>query len=93
MRILVTGASGFIGAVACDALRERGHEVSALVRRPGQRAGGHGRGARRPDRRAHDARGARAGRARRRAALRRRDRRPEAIAVKLRAANIGGLRT
>jgi nucleoside-diphosphate-sugar epimerase len=35
MRILVTGASGFIGGVLCPQLRERGHDVSALVRRPG----------------------------------------------------------
>lgn len=35
MRILVTGASGFIGTVVCSQLLERGHEVSALVRRPG----------------------------------------------------------
>jgi nucleoside-diphosphate-sugar epimerase len=35
MRVLVTGASGFIGRVACDELRTRGHEVVALVRRPG----------------------------------------------------------
>jgi nucleoside-diphosphate-sugar epimerase len=35
MRILVTGASGFIGGVLCAQLQERGHEVSALVRRPG----------------------------------------------------------
>jgi nucleoside-diphosphate-sugar epimerase len=35
MRILVTGASGFIGAVLCGQLLERGHEVGALVRRPG----------------------------------------------------------
>jgi nucleoside-diphosphate-sugar epimerase len=35
MRILVTGASGFIGAVLCSQLLERGHEVGALVRRPG----------------------------------------------------------
>ena len=40
MRILVTGASGFIGAVACDALRERGHEVLSLVRRPGSEPDG-----------------------------------------------------
>jgi len=35
MRILVTGASGFIGTVVCSQLLERGHEVGALVRRPG----------------------------------------------------------
>ena len=35
MRILVTGASGFIGGPTCAALAERGHEVLALVRRPG----------------------------------------------------------
>jgi nucleoside-diphosphate-sugar epimerase len=31
----VTGASGFIGKALCAQLLERGHEVSALVRRPG----------------------------------------------------------
>jgi nucleoside-diphosphate-sugar epimerase len=35
MRILVTGASGFIGRVLCTQLLEREHDVSALVRRPG----------------------------------------------------------
>jgi nucleoside-diphosphate-sugar epimerase len=35
MRILVTGASGFIGHALCGALLEQGHEVSALVRREG----------------------------------------------------------
>src|SRR5205085_12554319 len=35
MRVLVTGASGFIGGVRCEELLERGHEVLALVRRPG----------------------------------------------------------
>jgi len=35
MRVLVTGASGFIGGVLCEELLERGHEVLALVRRPG----------------------------------------------------------
>jgi len=35
MRTFVTGASGFIGQVLCAQLVEHGHEVSALVRRPG----------------------------------------------------------
>jgi nucleoside-diphosphate-sugar epimerase len=35
MRVLVTGASGFIGRVLCAQLLERGHEVGALVRRHG----------------------------------------------------------
>jgi nucleoside-diphosphate-sugar epimerase len=35
MRIFVTGASGFIGNVLCAQLLDRGHEVCALVRRPG----------------------------------------------------------
>src|SRR4029077_10423670 len=35
MRVLITGASGFIGNVLCPQLLERGHEVCALVRRPG----------------------------------------------------------
>jgi nucleoside-diphosphate-sugar epimerase len=35
MRALVTGASGFIGQSLCAKLLEAGHEVSALVRRPG----------------------------------------------------------
>src|SRR5271155_285572 len=35
MRALVTGASGFIGQTLCAKLLEAGHEVSALVRRPG----------------------------------------------------------
>ena len=35
MKVLVTGASGFLGAAVCAGLRERGHTVSALARRPG----------------------------------------------------------
>jgi nucleoside-diphosphate-sugar epimerase len=35
MRALVTGASGFIGRVLSAQMLERGHDVSALVRRPG----------------------------------------------------------
>lgn len=35
MRILVTGASGFIGGVLCRRLVEEGHEVAGLVRRVG----------------------------------------------------------
>jgi nucleoside-diphosphate-sugar epimerase len=34
MRVLVTGASGFIGGVLCEKLQHRGHEVDSLVRRP-----------------------------------------------------------
>lgn len=35
MRVLVTGASGFLGGVTCARLLEDGHEALALVRRPG----------------------------------------------------------
>lgn len=35
MRILVTGASGFVGKYLCDRLRENQHEVWAAVRQPG----------------------------------------------------------
>ncbi len=40
MRVLVTGASGFIGAELCRALVARGDDVSALVRRPGSEPAG-----------------------------------------------------
>jgi nucleoside-diphosphate-sugar epimerase len=40
MRILVTGASGFIGHALCAQLLARGHEVSALVRRAGSQPTG-----------------------------------------------------
>jgi len=35
VKVLVTGASGFLGRVICAELTERGHDVHALVRRPG----------------------------------------------------------
>jgi nucleoside-diphosphate-sugar epimerase len=35
MKAFVTGASGFLGHAVCAELASRGHEVSALVRRPG----------------------------------------------------------
>lgn len=35
MRVLVTGASGFLGGVVCKELIGRGHDVYALVRREG----------------------------------------------------------
>jgi nucleoside-diphosphate-sugar epimerase len=40
VKVLVTGASGFIGRAACAEFRERGHEVVALVRRPGSEPSG-----------------------------------------------------
>ncbi|HTC73437.1 MAG TPA: NAD(P)-dependent oxidoreductase [Solirubrobacteraceae bacterium] len=40
MRALVTGASGFIGGVLCEQLRDHGHEVVALVRRQGSAPAG-----------------------------------------------------
>jgi nucleoside-diphosphate-sugar epimerase len=40
VKALVTGASGFLGHAVCAELTSRGHEVSALVRRPGSEPAG-----------------------------------------------------
>ncbi|MEA2168139.1 MAG: hypothetical protein QOF76_1439 [Solirubrobacteraceae bacterium] len=40
MRVLVTGASGFLGGVVCSQLLARDHEVLALCRRPGSEPAG-----------------------------------------------------
>jgi nucleoside-diphosphate-sugar epimerase len=40
MRVLVTGASGFVGRATCAELLERGHEVVALTRREGSEPAG-----------------------------------------------------
>lgn len=40
MRVLVTGASGFIGGATCRQLLERGHDVRSLVRRGGSEPAG-----------------------------------------------------
>ncbi|MCA1584262.1 MAG: NAD(P)H-binding protein [Acidobacteria bacterium] len=38
MHIFMTGATGYIGSAVLDALIRAGHQISALVRRPGQAA-------------------------------------------------------
>ena len=38
MRILVTGATGYIGSAVCEALRANGHHAVALVRNPEKKA-------------------------------------------------------
>jgi len=40
VRVLVTGASGFVGRVACAELRSRDHQVGALVRTAGTEPAG-----------------------------------------------------
>ena len=40
MKLLVTGASGFLGHAVCAELLSRDHEVTALVRRPGSEPSG-----------------------------------------------------
>jgi nucleoside-diphosphate-sugar epimerase len=40
VKVLVTGASGFVGQAACAELGRRGHDVVALVRRPGSEPAG-----------------------------------------------------
>jgi nucleoside-diphosphate-sugar epimerase len=40
MRVLVTGASGFIGTALCAELQRHEHDVAALVRRPGSQPAG-----------------------------------------------------
>jgi nucleoside-diphosphate-sugar epimerase len=40
MRVLVTGASGFVGRMTCAELRSRDHQVGALVRTPGTEPAG-----------------------------------------------------
>jgi nucleoside-diphosphate-sugar epimerase len=40
VKVLVTGASGFLGGPTCAELAARGHEVLALVRRPGSEPAG-----------------------------------------------------
>ena len=39
MKVLVAGASGFVGSRLCPALVAAGHEVAAMTRRPDRYAG------------------------------------------------------
>lgn len=45
MKVLVTGASGFVGSKLCPALEEAGHEVLAMTRHP-EKYGGAGKAVR-----------------------------------------------
>ena len=38
MRVLVTGASGFVGSTLCDELTKQGHEVAVLMRKTSSKA-------------------------------------------------------
>jgi nucleoside-diphosphate-sugar epimerase len=40
VKVLVTGASGFLGGFVCAELARRGHDVAAMVRRPGSAPAG-----------------------------------------------------
>jgi nucleoside-diphosphate-sugar epimerase len=40
VKALVSGATGFVGRAACAELLERGHDVAAMVRRPGSEPSG-----------------------------------------------------
>ena len=43
MKVLVTGATGYLGAVAAEALAERGHQVSGLARSEGSAMASEGK--------------------------------------------------